>query len=354
MKEAQKRPPDVNGRSFDFVSRARVSIAIILSITVAMLLSVIIFDLADDALALTRHGGEGLTVTVSRLSELPEKLKSAGIIKHPQLFSLYVALNDKDMRRSSARVSPDMDYRALLAAFTDAPRVGTLRITIPKSACVSDIIEIFVSNGIGSRRGFIKAINEYPFEFDFIDAIPESDRVYRLEGYLYPDTYDFYTGRSESYYIERMLSRFDAVTEGLLPLCEEAGTSLDELVTVASLIECSAGFSSSYERLSGVIHNRLDRGDCLQIPAASVYGISASSELYTGEVTDELTKCDSPYNTFTNKGLPPGAVCNPSKEALLCALYPEKNQYLYFVTQSNGNVLFAKSLSEHRENLASR
>jgi len=324
-----------------------------LSLTVAILTSIILFDIADDAFALTRHGETKQQITVSDVSELSYVLSDAGMIKHPWLFSVYASLKNVTLERNTAFVSESMDYRALLSAFTAAPPTQTIRISFPKSSSVADIIDIFVSNGIGSREGFVDVINSYPFNFDFIAQIPDdSSRIYRLEGYLYPDTYDFYTGRNESYYIDRMLRRFDAVISELEAFCSDVGMSLDEALTVASLIECSAGFPSSYERMSSVIQNRSKASLPLNIPASSVYGLSARSDLFTGEPSEEITLCDSPYNTFKNKELPPSAICNPTKESVMCAIFPEKSSYLYFITRKNGSVLFAETLSEHRQNVA--
>lgn len=354
MKKDTKKPPEIqkNGRFSVLNKKIRIAALSATSAAVAIIFSIIVFDMAADALALTRHDSNKQKITVSELSELPHALAESGMIDHPGLFSVYISIANKELKRNTASVSPTMDYRALLAAFTAPPEVKTVRITIPKSASVSDIIDIFVNNGIGSREGFTAAINEYPFEYDFIQAIPQnSQRYYRLEGYLYPDTYDFYTERSESYYINKMLERFERAASEIAPLCQKAGMTLDQVLTVASLIECSAGFSSSYERMSSVIHNRLGSDTPLEIPASSSYGAKAGGGLFVGLPDDALQSLESPYNTFINKGLPPSPVCNPTKEAMLCAIYPENSKYFYFVTQKNGKVLFAQTLDKHRENL---
>ena len=355
MKKTTKKSPDFNekGRFSDFIRISRFISRAAIASSVAIILSIVLFDAADDVLALTGRKENSQKLTVSDLSELPDALEGAGMVKHPRLFSLYLSFSDKEIKRNSASVNDAMDYRALLAAFTEDSPTRTLRVTIPKSASTSDIIDIFVNLGLGSRESFVEVINNYPFEFDFLSSIPQSDsRIYRLEGYLYPDTYDIYTGRSESYYIGKLLERFETVMKELEPIFQKSGVSPYDALTVASLIECSAGFSSSYERMSAVIYNRLSEGECLEIPAASVYGAYGKSGLFTGIPDSSLKELDSPYNTFINTGLPPSPVCNPSKEAILCAVYPENSKYYFFVTQKNGSVLFAKTIREHRENLA--
>ena len=354
MKNHTKKPSELqkNGRFSVLNKKIRIAALAATSAAVAIILAITVFDATSDVLALTRHDSNKQKITVSELSELPNARAESGIIDHPRLFSVYMSVAGKELKRQTASVSPDMDYRALLAAFTAPPEVKTVRITIPKSASVSDIIDIFVSHGIGSREGFTNTINEYPFEYDFIGAIPnDTNRRYRLEGYLYPDTYDFYTERSESYYINKLLERFEKAATEIVSLCQKNETTLDRVLTVASLIECSAGFSSSYERVSSVIHNRLDSDTPLELPASLIYGINSKGGLFVGLPEDSLKSLDSPYNTFKNKGLPPSPVCNPTKEAMLCALYPEESKYFYFVTQKNGKVLFAKTLAEHRQNI---
>lgn len=341
-----------NNRSL-FVKRGRTLSLVATLAALAVLSAIVVFDVIDDALALTSQKGDRVSVTVDSASELPEAMQKLGLVRHGWLFGIYVDLKGGELKRNTATVSADMDYRALWAAFNEDEPIRTVRLSFSPRMSVEQMVEIFVENGIGSREGFVRAINEYPFEYDFLDDIPQNrDRSYRLEGYLYPDTYDFYTGRSESYYIDRMLSRFEEVTEDVSALCEREGMTLDEALTVASLIECSSGFPSAYDRLSSVIRNRLDKGMPLEIPASSVYGITSMGGLHTGVASDELVETDSPYNLYKNKGLPPGPLCSPTREAILCAILPEKGQYLYFITQKSGKVFFAVTSEEHAENVA--
>ena len=354
MKSIKNRPPSekTKGRSL-FFKASRLFCTLALMTSAAVLISVLTFDAIDDFLALTDNGKTKVPVTVTDISQLPEKLHSAGVIRHPMLFRWYLSSKDATLKRETTSVSDRMDYRALLAAFTEEETVRTVRITVPKRTSADEIIDIFISHGIGSREGFAKAINEYDYEFDFIKNIPGGERSYRLEGYLYPDTYDFYTGQPESYYINKMLERFNNVIAPLEPLCKEHGISLDHALTVASLIECSCEYPSGYEGMSSLINNRLKNDMPLEIPASSVYGISGRVSLFTGRADDELALADSPYNTFKIKGLPPGAICSPTTDAVMCAILPVESQYMYFVTRHNGTVLFAETKEQHLKNLDS-
>lgn len=346
-KKDKKRLPEI------MLSRQSYSFAYYFSIiaiasTVSILAAILTFDMVDDALALSvKETPTMAEINVEKIYELPDKLGKAGIIKHPWLFELYLHsknASDDLLKRKSATVSANMDYRALLKAFTTSTATKTVRITIPQTASTDEIINIFTEHGIGTREGFEAVIGSYPFDFDFIDEIPTANgRTYRLDGYLYPDTYDFYTGRDESYYIHKLLERFDIMTNDIQAVCKENGTSFDDALIIASMIQCSCAYVSQYETLSAVIRNRLEADEYLAIPASAAYAKSRTADMYVGEASDELKSIVSPYNTFKNKGLPPGAICNPDRNAILCAVYPDDSDYMYFVTEKDGSVRFDKA-----------
>ena len=308
-----------------------------------------------DVLALGKDESISANITINEINELAGALEDSDIIEHPLLFSAYVGFCELDgtsieVKNPTATVSSDMDYANLLAAFTSPPPIRTLTLSFPDGATTDQIIEIFVKNGIGTREGFADAINTYPFDYDFIDALNEKaseDRRYRLDGYLYPDTYDFYTGRAETYYIYKMLDRFCAVTA-------ELGLSEleNESVIIASMIQSSASNVSQYEYISSAIHNRLNDPETypyLCCPATSAYAMGMSG-VYKGVPTEEIKSVVSPYNTFTNEGLPPSAICNPSKNALIAALYPAESVYKYYLTLESGEAILSRTEWEHNRN----
>ena len=189
---------------------ATVSTVFAASVTIGVVLS----STAADVLALGKSDDK-VQITINEINQLAGALEDNDVIEHPLLFSIYVDLCELkeplDLKSPTATVSADMDYRALLKAFTSPPRTRTVTVTFPKGSTTDEIIDIFLQNGIGTREGFTDVINNYPFEYDFIAEIEKKaseDRSYRLDGYLYPDTYDFYTDRPEAYYIYKMLDRF--------------------------------------------------------------------------------------------------------------------------------------------------
>ncbi len=347
----EKTPQSFASRRFSFWSELFVRAAV--AFAVSSVAAVLFISIVNDVLALSKPPVRA-TVTASDSAELAEKLGEAGIIDHPWLFSLYAKIKGKTDLSVTGEVcvSSDMDYRQLVGAFTSKPRSGSVRMTFREGSTTDEIIDALVEKGLGSREGFVEAINNYPFEYDFVEVLSEvagEERKYRLDGYLYPDTYDFYTERSEAYYIYKLLDRFASVTENIRK--NITPREFDEALIMASMIQRSTSRVGQYEYLSAVFHNRLD--GYTECPASSVYGVSGAGGVYVGAATEETVNADTPYNTFKNKGLPPGAICNPGLNALVCALRPAKSEYRYFVTAENGECLFAVSKWEHDKNCTS-
>lgn len=352
-KLTNETPKSFASRRFSFWSELATRVAVTLAVTATA--SVFFISMINDAMALAKEP-RSATVTLESSSSLADILGEKGIIDHPWLFSAYVALRGEPELTCTEEVTVDssMDYRQLLSAFTSSKRQSILRITIPSGATTDEIIDIFTENGLGSREGFEDTINNYPFECDFPINESRGDRKYRLDGYLYPDTYDFYVGRSEAYYIYKLLDRFSAVTADIRKA--EADLDLDGAVILASMIQSSSSRVGQYEYISSVFHNRLKNSSdypTLDCPAASVYGMTGSGGVYAGRPTEDIIVADTPYNTFINDGLPPGPICNPDLNAIVCALRPAQSNYRYFVTDGNGEALFASSKGEHERNCSS-
>ncbi len=318
----------------------------------SVILGVMLFSAVRDVLALGKSRNKTATVTVNEINELAGALNDSDIIEHPLLFSAYITLSDPPpICNPTVTVNASMDYRALLQAFTSPPPPRVVTVSFPDGATTDQIIDILLKQGIGTREGFEETINSYPFEYEFIEELNEKtsgDRKYRLDGYLYPDTYDFYTGRSEAYYIYKMLDRFCQVAAEI-----GADPVSDDTIIIASMIQSSTESVAQFEYMSAVFHNRLKAPDYypyLQCPATSAYAMGVYG-VTSGIPGEEIKNADTPYNTFKNQGLPPGAVCNPSKYAIIAALYPADCNYKYFYTDQKGEAVFASTLKQHESNL---
>ncbi len=330
---------------------------------VAIFCSIIIIRVGNDVFALVKSD-EVIDITIpedATLSDVGNILHENSIISFPGLFTMYGNMKKDDgvFIAGDYSVSPSMSYDDLRAAFKPQPVTGTSWITIPEGYTVDEIISLMVSYGIGDRETYIDVINNYEFDYWFVKEIPEDpDRHYRLEGYLFPDTYEFYNSSSEITVINKLLARFDEVfVQAYRDKATELGMSVDEIITIASLIEKEAGTAADYRYVSSVFHNRLKnpgRFPKLESDATTVYAIQLDNDGVRPEniSADQIRNYDSPYNSYKNNGLIPGAIANPSASAIRYALYPTESTYYYFVAGIGGKTYFASTQAEHDANIA--
>jgi len=221
--------------------------------------------------------------------------------------------------------------------------VETYKFTIPEGYEVRQMIEKLSNEGIVDKDIFENALINEPFDFTFLEGV---DRQYMLEGYLFPDTYIVKKGTSETEIIYRMLSRFDEVfIDDYYKRASELDMSVDEVVTLASIIERETKSASELSTVSSVFHNRIDRGQKLESCATIQYVLKERKERLT---YDDLA-IESPYNSYIYKGLPPAPIASPGEKAIIAALYPEDTNYLFFVTRGlgDGSHYFNETLAGH-------
>ncbi len=296
------------------------------------------------------------------LDEIAEELHEKKVISYPDIFVLYTNIRGNDPGRyvpGIYTVSPSQNYDELLRTFIKVNSTGLteVRVTIPEGYTVDDIINLLVEEkGIGTREGFIDAIQHGEYDYWFIDSLTDldPDRKYRLEGYLYPDTYYFYKESEETVIIDKMLANFYAkFSIQYKQECEKAGMSIDDVINLASIIQMEAKYSVDYPIVSSVIHNRLNsayynhRLDC---DSTIQYILEERKE----DLSHEDTLIDDPYNSYQNSGLPPGPISNPTLKAIRAALYPEQTTqaYYFFVSDIDGKMLYGRNYDEHLANIA--
>ncbi len=363
-KEKQKKKTTLSKAGAEMMSSAVKAIIYMVAVfVVAIFLSIIIIRVGNDVFALVKSD-EVIDVTIpenATLSDVGDILHENSIISFPGLFTMYGNLKHDDgvFIAGNYSVSPSMSYDDLRDAFKPQPVTGTSWITIPEGYTVDEIISLMVSYGIGEREEYIDVINNYDFDYWFIDEIPENpDRHYRLEGYLFPDTYEFYNSSSEVTVINKLLARFEEVfVKDYRDKAADLGMSVDEIITIASLIEKEAGTAADYRYVSSVFHNRLNnssRFPKLESDATTVYAMQLDNNGVRPEdvSADDIRNYDSPYNSYKNSGLIPGAIANPSASAIRYALYPTESNYYFFVAGPGGTTYFASTQGEHDANIA--
>ncbi len=343
---------------------------IILIISVSVFLSVGIINVANDVFAFVKDD----TVTevkippLATLNDVADILYENGLIKYPTIFKLYAQIKDKDGEfnfvEGTYEMSPSLNYDEMRYMLQPtAPENEIIRLTIPEGYTTDEIIDLFVSNGIGTKEGFIETINgaaeNEAFDYWFIDELVENgvseDRFYLLDGYLFPDTYDFYTNSSETTVIKKFLDNFERkFAEEWRIRAEEKGMTVDEVINLAALIEKETRKINEFSTVSSVFTNRLNNPSQfprLESDATIMYAMQHDTGERAESLTGADTSYDSPYNTYLNDGLPPGPIANPGYNAINYALYPQDTSYYYFVSDDTGTTYFATTHEEHIANI---
>ena len=333
-----------------------------ISFLVSVAISSVIIFMADDAFALLGGENDEITVIIPENAdgkEVSSILARNGLVRFPFLYRIYGNFrnwNDEYLT-GEFTLNHAMGYDEL--RYMLSPKKGVRlqqKITIPEGFTTDEIIDLFVSEGIGTRDGFVDAIQNGDFGYDFLENIPENEgRTYRLDGYLFPDTYFVYSDSTETEILSKLLANFNRkFDENLRAEAKRRGYTVDEILCLASVIESEAYYRSDMTSISSVFHNRLEnRGfPYLQSDATVKYAkeTAGNKENLTA---DDLDTIESPYNTYKNKGLPPGAICSPGQEAIMAAIYPADTEYYYFVSAKDKSTIFSRTYAEHLRAVAS-
>ncbi|MDR1563581.1 MAG: endolytic transglycosylase MltG [Oscillospiraceae bacterium] len=237
--------------------------------------------------------------------------------------------------------------------YTPPPPPPTAKVTFPEGFTVMQYARLLEENGVCTAEEFYRAVNEVDYREDFT-FLPEQSvldtRPYKLEGYLFPDTYEFFLDESGESVVKRFLKNFRSRVDE--PLAEEIGANgytIDQSITIAAIVERETPVVEEMPKIAAVFINRLKSPDFpkLQSDATKFYPYEGSAAI-PAEVKEGFV---SEYNTYNVKGLPKGAICNPSLSAIKGVLNYEKNfDYYFFYTDKNNKHYYAKTLKEHNAN----
>ena len=258
-----------------------------------------------------------------------KQLKDAGIIKYKGLFELYCSVSHAKTKidPGTYELSTNYDYRALVKKMqVGSGAMVTTKVTIPEGYTMEQIFHKLEDENVCSYDDLMDAAANYSYNYSFIDQSMQGDAK-RLEGFLFPDTYEFYQGMQASSAINKFLENFhDRLTAEMLEKADERGMTMQEVVTVASMIEKEAANDDERAMIAAVIYNRIEAGMPLQIDSTVMYVLPEHKDV----LTVEDTKIDSPYNTYQNKGLPPTPIANPGLASIKATLSPASTQALYY------------------------
>ena len=357
-------------------SGIRVLLYVCCVLAVSVLLAVFAWRCADDVLSLTKQDAE-VTVTISdgaTISQIAKELKDKGLVRSETLFKLYCWAShaERTIEPGTYSLNSRYDYHALVSNMVEAsPDRSVVEITIPEGYECEDIFRLLEENGVCSYQDLANAAADYEFDYAFLQEIPYGSEN-RLEGYLFPDTYQFYTGDDPENVIDKFLRNFDnkftddlydaldALNDRLAQRMRTNGfteteitdgrLSLYDLITVASLVEKETAKTSESASIASVIYNRLCSKlyPCLEIDATIQYALAERKEVLSNADKGVI----SPYNTYTNAGLPAGPIANPGMNSIRAALYPAETNYYFYALNADGVHHFSETYYEHQNFLA--
>lgn len=300
----------------------------------------------------------------SSTATIAEKLEETGAVKMPLLFRLYSKVKgyESQYKYGLYTFSNDIGYDGIAdMLMNDGAKAESVKVTIPEGTGINDytknvngenvtvkgIATILEEAGVCSKSDFIYALNSTELNTKLLKNCNDGKTYYSLEGYLFPDTYDFYAYDSEEcakMVVERLIKQTEKnITDDMYKRADELGYSMNEILTMASIIQLESGQNTSeMANVAAVFYNRLNSKDfdTLGSSPTCYYGNSFKTD-------------DGRYDTYKVKGLPPGPLCSPGLDAIKAALYPTQNtDYYYFVTDSKGNFYYHKTLGEQNKTIA--
>lgn len=324
----------------------------------------------NDVLALNRSE-EKVKVTIPQdatTDDILDILDDSGLIHNKLFCKAYYELFNwfKNINKSKKPADPVylsgvyyVEKNLGLEGFLNRFRVSkkdsdTVWLVFPEGWTIYQIIDKIDKFEVCTKEEMLAAISEADFEFDFVKEIgSNSNRTFALEGYLYPDTYEFYEKSDANSVIRKLLQGSENKwTDEYEQRRIELGLTRDEVLTIASIVQREAANSDQMGKISAVIHNRLNK------PASwPTIGCDSTKNYITYNVADRVSPGDAlafqnAYDTYLIQGLPPGPICNPGDDAINAALYPDENfaDYYYFRHDKNGKIYMARTQAEHDEN----
>ena len=288
-----------------------------------------------ETIAITIPSGTG-TAGIAGILEENNLIDNVGVFKLQSKTKGY----DGKYKAGEYALSPSMSMEEMMQVLLEG-KAKTVRFTIPEGYDIKRTTEKLSSEGLINAEVFADEIVSGQFDYKFLSDAPAGEN--RLEGFLFPETYDIYTTANEHDIINKMLSQFDAVfTDEYYARAEELDMSVREIITLASIIEREARVPEDRPVIASVFYNRLEVGMPLQSCATVQYILGEQKAVLS--IKD--TRIESPYNTYLNNGLPPGPIASPGADSIKAALYPDDTDYLYFLAKGDGSHAFSATYDQ--------
>ena len=338
------------------ISLAYTAVTVLLCVFIA----VMFLRVFNDVLAFITEN-RAVTITIDAddsVDDVAGKLKDAGLIKYDWLFS-YVAKFEGSTgpyQEGEHTLNDNMNYMQLLSEIEVQPVAReTVWVTFTEGMTVDQMADLLEENGVCDADDFREEVMsgaDYGYDFEQ-EMSTSSDIYYPLEGYLFPDTYEFYTNETPANVITRMLQNFQNKIDTVQDQMAEMGLTQHQTITLASIIQSEAsGDPANMALVSSVYWNRLnDPENFPMLQSDPTRNYANSTILMTGQSSTYQQKAAA-YDTYQCTGLPAGPICNPGMDAINAALSPETTAYYYFISDDNGNFYFSETLAEHEANIA--
>lgn len=341
-----------------------ISLIVVISFGLALSL---IYSVAD-FMGLGFGRGDNCSINIekgSTATEITEQLEESGAIKLPFLFRAYCKLKgyDSQFKYGFYHFNTESGYEALAQMLiTQGAKAESIKVTIPEGVGINDYIKnvdgedvtvsgiatILEKAGVCTKSDLLIALDNVEFKSDLLKCANVGKTYYSLEGYLFPETYEFYKLEDTAYaaelVVEKMIDEAERrITEPMFDRARELGYNMNEILTMASIIQMEAGNNfKEMPNVAAVFYNRLE--------SDNFKTLGSSPTCYYG---NSFKKDSGKYNTYEIEGLPPGPLCSPGIDAIKAALYPTENSpYYYFVTDKQGNFYFHKTLDEQNKTIA--
>lgn len=319
---------------------------IIAIVSAAIILAIIIIAgiVVIDSSSVKVDGGSARIVVNEGegASEVTEQMRDMGIVTHPLFFKLYARLGGYagNIQPGSMTIENGMSYKDILTLLI-TPNRSAVTVVIPEGFEVKQIAETLCEAGLADWNRFYDALND-TYDYRFLENLPAREN--RLEGYLFPATYEIAEGMTEHEIIDLMLQAFNnQFKDEYYSRATELGMTVDQIVTMASIIERETDSEAERAKVAGVFYNRINSGMKLQSCATVQYILGERKPVLS--IAD--TQIDSSYNTYIYAGFPPGPISNPGVACIEAALYPEDTDAYYFVQGQDGQHIFSATYEEH-------
>lgn len=332
---------------------------LICTLAIAGWLAIYGINSINDLIGLNKVSRE-ITVTIPEgapLNEISGILKEAGVIDEAFTFELYAKVKHKEnsFAAGTYTLNSDLGYDQIFITLSASnAKREVVTITTIEGMTASEMGALLEEKGVCKAKDFLEVVDTASFGYDFEEMLGKDDLIYhKWEGYLFPDTYEFYIKDDPTAVVRKMVANFNTRVESkYYDRMKEMGLTLEDTITLASIIQAEAGVKSAMETISSVFHNRMnDPYSFPNLESDVTYFYYRDEIKGDPKITsqDRQNAYHEAYDTYYCLGLSVGPVSNPGLDAIDAALYPDDTNYYFFVTDDNGEFYFSRTVDEHEQ-----